>query len=57
MKKLKIKFNKDGSISIPKAMGNNFIDILKKLCVNERIRYVDELKYYNRIYFETKKGK
>ena len=57
MKHLKIKFNKDNSISIPKEMGNDFANILKKLCVNEKIRYVDELKNYNRIYFETKKGK
>lgn len=57
MKHLKIKFNKDGSISVPKEMGNDFVDILKKLCVNEKIEYVDELKKYNRIYFKTKKGK
>ena len=57
MKHLKIKFNKDNSISIPKEMGNDFADILKKLCVNEKIRYIDELKKYNRIYFKTKKGK
>ena len=57
MKHLKIKFNKDNSISIPKEMGNDFANILKKLCVNEKIRYIDELKNYNRIYFETKKGK